>query len=71
MSDQSGEHVHWADDYRGRRVVLIDGSPVTGVIYCDTKAGVAVVYDTPLKSTDGEHIDVHPVRGEIKVIGIE
>ena len=68
MADRSGEHVHWADDYRGRREVIIDGVPVTGVVYCDTKAGVAAVHDLPLKSTDGEHVDVHPVWGDVKVI---
>jgi hypothetical protein len=71
MSDRSGEHVHWADDYRGRREVFIDGVPATGVVYCDTKAGVAVVRDLPLKSTDGEHVDFHPVWGEITVISLE
>ncbi|KTC10353.1 hypothetical protein AO391_24820 [Pseudomonas marginalis ICMP 9505] len=68
MSDQSGEHVHWADDGRGRREVIIDGKPVTHVIWCDTRAGIAVVADQPLKSTDGEHVDFHPVWGELRVI---
>ncbi|AOZ14958.1 MULTISPECIES: hypothetical protein [Pseudomonas] len=68
MSEQSGEHVHYWDDGRGRREVFIDGQRVDGVRYCDTKVGIAVVVDTPLKSTDGEHVDFHPVWGEIRVI---
>lgn len=71
MSDQTGEHVHYWDDGRGRREVIIDGQRVDGVTYCDTKAGIATVLDAPLKSTDGEHVDFHPVWGEIKVITIE
>ena len=71
MSDQSGEHVHWADDGRGRREVFLDGERLECVTYCDTRAGIAVDLDAPLKSTDGEHVDFHPVWGDIKVIGIE
>lgn len=71
MSDQSGEHVHYWDDGRGRREVIIDGQPVTHVIWCDTKSGIAVVADQPLKASDGETVDFHPVWGEIKVIPIE
>ena len=67
MGDQSGEHVHWAGDGRGSREATIDGQPVTGVIYCDTKAGVAVVHEQPLKSSDGEHVDFRPIWGEVRV----
>lgn len=48
--------------------MIIDGQRVDRVTYCDTKAGIAVVLDAPLKSTDGEHVDFHPVWGEIRVI---
>ncbi|WP_085637941.1 MULTISPECIES: hypothetical protein [unclassified Pseudomonas] len=68
MADESGEHVHSWDDGRGCREVIIDGKLATHVIWCDTKAGVAVVADQPLKASDGETIDVHPVWGEIRVI---
>ncbi|WP_122408976.1 hypothetical protein [Pseudomonas viridiflava] len=68
MSDYSGEHVHYWDDGRGRREVIIDGLSVSHVIWCDTKAGVAVVADQHLKSSDGETVDFHPVWGEIKVL---
>lgn len=68
MSDQSGEHVHYWDDGRGQREVFIDGQPVTHVIWCDTKAGIAVVADQPLKASDGETIDFRPVWGEIRVL---
>ena len=71
MSDQSGEHVHWADDGRGRREVFLDGERLEYVTYCDTMSGIAVVADQPIKSSDGEHVDSRPVWGEIKVIGIE
>ncbi|WP_042956512.1 hypothetical protein [Pseudomonas brassicacearum] len=71
MGDQSGEHVHSLDDGRGRREVIIDGQPVTHVIWCDTKAGIAVVADQPLKSSDGENVDFHPVWGEITVVSLE
>lgn len=67
MSDQSGEHVHFFDDGRGRRDVFIDGKQVSYVTYCDIKAGVAVVFDDPVKSSDGKTIDFHPVWGEIQV----
>ena len=67
MSDQSGEHVHYYDDGRGWREVIIDGQPVSHVIWCDTKAGIAVVADQPLKSSDGETLDIHPVWGEVEV----
>lgn len=68
MSDQSGEHVHYYDDGRGQRDVFIDGNKVNYVTYCDTKAGVAVVFDDPPRSTDGVRVDFHPVWGEIKVL---
>lgn len=71
MSDKTGEHVHWADDGRGQREVFLDGQRIEYVTYCDTKAGIAVVADMPLRSTDGQHIDYRPVWGEIKVISIE
>jgi hypothetical protein len=71
MSDQSGEHIHSWDDGRGLRKVLIDGQPVTHVIWCDTKVGIAVVTDYPLKSSNGEHVDFHPVWGEITVVPME
>ncbi|WP_421523424.1 hypothetical protein [Pseudomonas yamanorum] len=71
MSHQSGEHVHWADDGRGRRKVIIDGQPVTHVIWCDVKACIAVVADQPLKASDGETLDFHPVWGEITVLTLE
>jgi hypothetical protein len=71
MSDQSGEHVHFWDDGRGRREVFIDGRPATYVIWCDTKAGIAVVADAPLKSSDGKNVDFHPVWGEITVVPVE
>lgn len=71
MSDQSGEHVHWADDGRGRREVFTDGERLEYVTYCDTMAGIAVVADQPIKSSDGKHVDCHPVWGEVKVVGIE
>lgn len=68
MSDQSGEHVHFWDDGRGQREVFIDGVKARGVIWCDTKAGIAVVHDCPLKSSDGETADFHPVWGEVVVV---
>lgn len=71
MSDQSGEHVHCWDDGRGRREVFIDGQPVNHVIWCDTKAGIAVVADQPLKASDGETVDIRPVWGEITVLTLE
>ena len=71
MSDQSGEHVHWADDGRGRREVFLGGERLECVTYCDTMSGIAVVADQPIKSSDGEHVDFRPVWGDIKVIGIE
>ena len=71
MSDQTGEHVHWADDGRGQREVFLDGQRIECVTYCDTKAGIAVVADMPLRSTGGKHIDYHPVWGVIKVTPIE
>ncbi|KPG98353.1 hypothetical protein AEQ67_13445 [Pseudomonas sp. RIT-PI-q] len=71
MSDQSGEHVHYWDDGRGRRDVFIDGLTETKVIWCDTKAGIAVVADSPLKSSDGETVDFHPAWGEITVVPAE
>jgi len=68
MSDKSGNHVHWHDDGRGEgRAVFIDGVVTNGVIYADTKAGIAVVHDIPLRTTDGEHADFHPVWGEVRV----
>lgn len=71
MSDQSGEHVHFWNDGRGHRHVFIDGQLVANVIWCDTKAGIAVVADSPFKSSDGETVDFHPVWGEIAVIQME
>ncbi|ASN67315.1 hypothetical protein 7F11_57 [uncultured Caudovirales phage] len=71
MSDQSGEHVHHWDDGRGRREVIIDGQPVTHVLWCDAMAGIAVVADQPIKSSNGERVDSHPVWGEVKVLSIE
>ncbi|WP_443697630.1 hypothetical protein [Pseudomonas sp.] len=71
MSDQSGERVHYWNDGRGRREVIIDGQRVDGVTYCDTKAGIATVLDASLKSTDGERVDFHPVWGEITVLALE
>jgi len=71
MADKTDEHVHCWDDGRGRREVLIDGQSVTHVIWCDTKAGIAVVADQPLKASDGETVDVHPVWGEITVFPME
>mgnify|MGYP003619138938 FL=1 len=68
MADRSGKHVHCLDDGRGRREVIINGQPVTHVIWCDTKAGIAIVADQPIKSSDGYTVDVHPVWGEIRVI---
>lgn len=67
MSDQTGEHVHFVGDGRCQRDVFIDGQLASHVLWCDTKAGIAVVADSPLKSTDGETVDFHPVWGEIKV----
>lgn len=66
MGDQSGEHVHWAGDGRGSREATLDGQPLPGVISCDTKAGVAVVHEVPLKSSDGEYVDFRPVWGEVR-----
>jgi len=71
MSGQSGSHVHWFNDGRGRRLVFIDGERTRFVIYADTSAGIAVVYDDPIKSSDGEHADIHPVWGHIEVVDIE
>ncbi|WP_242201962.1 MULTISPECIES: hypothetical protein [unclassified Pseudomonas] len=71
MSDQSGEHVHWVADGRGRRLVFIDGVRTNWVAYADTRAGIAVVFDDPAASSDGEHIDFHPVWGEITVVPME
>ena len=68
MSYQLGEHVHFYGDGRGHREVFIDGKPAGQVIWCDTKAGIAVVADYPLTSSDGENVDFHPVWGEIRVI---
>jgi len=71
MADQSGEHVHWADDGRGQREVFLDGKRIDCVTYCDTKAGIAVVADMPLRCTDGMHIDYSSVRGDITVVPLE
>lgn len=71
MGDQSGEHVHWSHDDRGRREVFLDGKRINQVVYCDTIAGIAVVADYPLKSTDGKHIDHSPVWGEVTVVPME
>lgn len=71
MSDQFGEHIHSWDDGRGRREVFIDGEPVAQVIWCDTRSGIAVVTDYPIKSSDGEHVDFHPVWGEVTVTSME
>lgn len=71
MSDQAGEHVHWADDGRGRRIVFIDDVRVRWVAYADTRAGIAVVFDDPATSSDGKRIDFHPVWGEIVVVPLE
>lgn len=71
MSDQAGEHVHSWDDGRGHRNVFIDGQLTTNVIWCDTKAGIAVAADSPLKSSDGETIDFHPVWGEVVVVELK
>ena len=51
--------------------MIIDRKPVTHVIWCDTKAGIAVVADQPLKASDGETVDIHPVWGEITVLTLE
>jgi hypothetical protein len=51
--------------------VIIDGQPVTHVIWCDVKACIAVVADQPLKASDGETLDFHPVWGEITVLTLE
>ncbi|SED29903.1 hypothetical protein SAMN04490185_3207 [Pseudomonas frederiksbergensis] len=71
MSDQSGEHAHWVNDGRGRRLIFIDGERISWVLYADTKAGIAVVCDDPPTCLDGEHIDFHPVWGEITVVPVE
>ncbi|MEA1029428.1 hypothetical protein PSH58_15585 [Pseudomonas hefeiensis] len=71
MADQSGEHVHWADDGRGQREVFLDGERIDCVTYCDTKVGIAVVAEMPLRCTDGKHIDYRPVWGEINVVPLE
>ncbi|WP_167659432.1 hypothetical protein [Pseudomonas sp. RIT623] len=42
---------------------IISGVITTGVIYADTKAGVAVVHDIPLKSSDGEHPNINSSEG--------
>ncbi|MHC8408306.1 hypothetical protein [Pseudomonas sp. TMB3-21] len=68
MSDQSGEHVHWVNDGRGRRMVFVDGELVNWVLYANTKAGIAVVCDDPPTCADGEHIDFHPVWGKVDVV---
>ena len=51
--------------------MIIDGQPLTHVIWCDTKAGIAVVADQPLKASDGDTVDFHPVWGEITVLALE
>jgi len=71
MGDKSGEHVHWAHDGRGQREVFVDGERIGCVTYCDTKDGIAVVADMPLRSSDGKHIDYRPVWGEIRVVPID
>lgn len=71
MADQSGEHVHWADDGRGQREVFLDGERIDCVTYCDTKVGIAVVAEMPLRCTDGKRIDYRPVWGEINVVPLE
>jgi hypothetical protein len=71
MSEPYGAHVHHAGDGRGRRLVILDGSELNHVIWCDTLAGVAVVADQPLHSSDGETVDIHPVWGKIIVRPIE
>jgi hypothetical protein len=52
-------------------LVFIDGARTNWVAYADTKAGIAVVFVDPLTSSDGEHIDFHPVWGEITVVPVE
>ncbi len=51
MSDQSGEHVHWAGDGRGPRLVFIDGVRTRWVAYSDIKAGIAVALVSVSAST--------------------
>jgi hypothetical protein len=45
--------------------------PATNVLWCDTKAGIAVVAYRPFRASDGEHCDFHPVWGEITVLTLE
>lgn len=68
MPDQHGDHVHWYDDGRGMREVMVDGVLRRSVIYADVKAGVVVAHDLPLKTSDGETVDIHPEWGEVRVI---
>lgn len=71
MADQAGEHVHFYDDGRGRRLVRLDGIERTGVVYADVNAGVIVLYDDPFKSTDGDTIDFHSECGTVEVFPAE
>lgn len=61
----SGMIVIWATWYvlSGKVRDGIGGVITTGVIYADTKAGVAVVHDIPLKSSDGEHLNTNSSKG--------
>ncbi|SEQ28127.1 hypothetical protein SAMN03159444_01408 [Pseudomonas sp. NFACC02] len=68
MGDQNGEHVHWYDDGRGMREVILDGDLRKSVIYADVKAGVIVAHDLPLKTSDGETVDIHAEWGQVRVI---
>lgn len=71
MSDEHGDHVHWYDDGRGVRNVKLDGVQRTSVIYADVENGVIVVHDLPLKSSDGETVDIHPEWGRVEVYAAE
>jgi len=44
---QMNEHIHTPEDGRGYRAVTLDGKPITGVVYADTRKGKVVFYDQP------------------------
>ncbi|VVO23100.1 hypothetical protein [Pseudomonas fluorescens] len=68
----SQEHVHTMADGRGPRRVFIDGAECDVVTYADTKLGIAVMANQPLRVLPGtEYIDESVVMGDIRVEPME
>jgi hypothetical protein len=62
------EHVHTMADGRGPRRAFIDDIEYTDVTYADTKLGIAVMANQPLRAWPGtEYIDESVVMGDVRV----